>query len=454
MKRITLICFAVVLIVVISVAMFSVLNQALADNTFYVGVTYCGNNIGDAKLLIDKVKNYTNLFVLQSGNLQTDNASINEIGDYTVDSGLNFIVYMGVSSFALANNWLTGYDGRWGNQFLGVYVADEPGGKMLEGRNYLYDPAIDRSITKTENGLSVYINNVNVIYMRNGTVSIEYWDSDKFQFFTYYPNGTIASKKYFDSPLFIVNDHSSLTYGYDQLWEACPIQNYSEAARFFVAASNNTVSIVRDDYNLPLKVFTSDYALHWFDYESGYDTVLAEFCWNESITRDIALVRGAANAFRKDWGVTITWQYTTAPYLPNGNEMYQRMCAAYENGAKYIVIFNYAPDMQGPYGTLTDDHFQALQRFWTDEVNNDSVIHGQVKVDTAFVLPKDFGSGLRNQQDIVWGLWTPSPENQTIWPKLQDALSIHGQKLDIVYDDPAYLATEKYTQTIYWNDTK
>jgi hypothetical protein len=454
MKRRVMVCVIAVLILVISVPTYGIINYLTVDDLFYVGVTYCGNNISDAKLLIDKVKDCTNLFVLQSGNLQTENASINEIGDYAINSGLNFIVYMGVSSFALANNWLSGYDGRWGNHFLGVYLADEPGGKMLEGRNYLYDPTTDRSITKTEDGMIANINNKAVTYMRNGTVGIEFWDSSKFQFLTYYPNGTVASKKDYNSPLVNVNDPSSLTYSYDQLWKECPIQTYSDAARFFVGASNNTIGIVRNDYNSSFKVLTSDYALHWFDYQSGYDTVLAEFCWNESITRDIALVRGAANAFGKDWGATITWQYTTPPYLPNGNEMYQRMCAAYENGAKYVVVFNYAPDMQGPYGTLTEDHFQALQRFWTEEVNNAGVIRGQTKADTAFVLPKDFGSGLRNQQDIVWGLWSPSPENQTIWPKIQDAISTYGQKLDIVYDDPAYQVAGRYQQIIYWNQTK
>ena len=41
---------------------------AISPNTpFYVGVTYCGNNVTEAKLLIDRVRNYTNLFVIQSG---------------------------------------------------------------------------------------------------------------------------------------------------------------------------------------------------------------------------------------------------------------------------------------------------------------------------------------------------------------------------------------------------
>ena len=41
----------------------------------YVGVAYCGDSVSEGKLLIDKVKGYTNLFVLQSGSLQRDYAS-------------------------------------------------------------------------------------------------------------------------------------------------------------------------------------------------------------------------------------------------------------------------------------------------------------------------------------------------------------------------------------------
>jgi hypothetical protein len=62
---------------------------------FYVGVTYCGDSVSEAKQLIDKVKNYTNLFVLQSGSLQYGHrlSEIRQIVDYAVDSKLHFIVY-------------------------------------------------------------------------------------------------------------------------------------------------------------------------------------------------------------------------------------------------------------------------------------------------------------------------------------------------------------------------
>jgi hypothetical protein len=203
--------------------------------------------------------------------------------------------------------------------------------------------------------------------------------------------------------------------------------------------------------NQPLNVITADYGLYRYDYEAGYDAILAQFCWNQSITQEIALVRGAANMYNKDWGVIITWKYTEAPYLPNGEEMYQDMMTAYKNGAKYIAIFNYADDMNSPDGILTEDHFQAIQRFWTD-LNNNSTKHNAV-ADTAFMLPNSHGSGLRNIGDINWGIWAANQTDREIWQRLQDALSQHGEKLDVVYEDSAHSVTDKYAQFIYWNQT-
>jgi hypothetical protein len=473
-----MVCIAAVLVIVIVVAAFQV-NNLLANNqnthnynikVVNVGVTYCGNSVSEAKQLIDKVKPYTNLFILQSGSLQTNNASIDAIGNYAVNSGLNFILYMGVSSFANGDNWLTGYNGRWGDHFLGIYLDDEPGGKMLDGHEYLSfsdenspSPNGQQFVIKTEDGtISGYrIDQVNVNYMRNGTVAIEPIKAKLsngsnviYGTATYYKNGTITAQNEstpdIKSPEIIVDGTSILPYyTYDELWNACPIQNSSQAAEIFDNQPRSTITTVRSESNSTLKMLTSDYALQWFDYQSGYDVVLSELGWNQSTTQAIAQARGAANLYGKDWGAMIDWKYLQAPYLASGDEIYQQMSQAYENGAKYIAIFNYSPDMKGAYGILQDEHFQALQRFWKDEVNNPNVTRGQITADTAFVLPKDFGSGLRKQDDIVWGLWAPTQQEQQVYLQLQNALATHGQKLDIIYSDPTQPATGQYTNLIY-----
>ena len=60
---------------------------------FYVGVTYCGDSVAEAEQLIDRIKNYTNLFVLDSGELMGDVPLTEQICDYAVNAGLNIILY-------------------------------------------------------------------------------------------------------------------------------------------------------------------------------------------------------------------------------------------------------------------------------------------------------------------------------------------------------------------------
>ena len=80
--------------------------------------------------------------------------------------------------------------------------------------------------------------------------------------------------------------------------------NYTDMASQFVNGINGVLNRFTRYYtnstNYPL--FTSDYALYWFDYKAGYDTVLAEFGWNHSRQLNVALCRGAASVQGKDWG--------------------------------------------------------------------------------------------------------------------------------------------------------
>src|SRR3990172_9500576 len=128
--------FAVTLIVSSAfVISYSFLNENEEEQKpFYVGVTFCGNNTQDAKLLIDRVRNCTNLFVLQSGPLMRDEAAVKEIGDYAVANGLHFAAFF--ESGALfppqEARWVGVAEEWWGNMFAGVYFGDEKGGKMLD----------------------------------------------------------------------------------------------------------------------------------------------------------------------------------------------------------------------------------------------------------------------------------------------------------------------------------
>ncbi len=80
-------------------------NQSKANPNAYIGVAFCGNTTQEAKLLIDRVKSYTNLFILDSGrNPVSENRSkVEEIGDYAVSQGLSIIVNLGVDDVTGAN---------------------------------------------------------------------------------------------------------------------------------------------------------------------------------------------------------------------------------------------------------------------------------------------------------------------------------------------------------------
>jgi len=86
-------------------------------------------------------------------------------------------------------------------------------------------------------------------------------------------------------------------------------------------------------------------------------------------------------------------------------------------------------------------------------VSNSSVVNGGIKAEAALVLPKDYGWGMRHANDTIWGLWDADNTSSQIWTQIQNKLETYGSKLDIVYEDPAYPASGKYSQVFYWNQS-
>jgi len=393
------IALSLILIVVIATTSFlvsySITNNNAETTPFYVGVSFCGDTPAEAKLLIDRVKNYTNLFVLQSGPISKNETATNEICDYAVAAGLDIIVYFGWfdPDYPWQIPWLNMSKQRWGNRFLGVYYYDEPGGIQLD-----YDWAY----------LFNHIKELNPTLYQKYAPAIE-------------------------------GDNGSMN------------QLYELSARRYVEAIK-TDSGLNALKNRSITAFTSDYALYWWDYLSGFDVLLAQFGWNHTTEQDIALIRGAANLQDKSWGAIVTWKYNSTPYLASGEEIYSQMCMAYECGAEYVVLFNYAEDMDGAYGTLQDDHFGALERFWNEVVQNPAVVHGGVKVDAVLVLPSNYGCGLRRAEDGIW-FWGPDENSSQIWEISRKLLSQYGLRLDMVYEDAAFPVAGKYSRVYYWNET-
>lgn len=383
------------------------------DENFYVGVTFGSNSVTEAKQLIDKVSSYTNLFIVDSWDISgaPNSTALDEICDYAVRANMYFMVYfymiyynatINIRNFYNAStwdaygvnlwhiSWLSSARERWGNKFLGVYLYDEPGGKQ-----------IDKG----------------------------YWAG----------NTTTFS----GAPVRVFANVSS----------------YDDAANRFVSSlSRNrgmqilTNSSFPQGLNYTTPAFTSDYALYWFDYKAGYNAVFAELGGTRGISskiQQIALCRGAAKSQKKDWGAIITWATDNPPSPESGSDMLQDLTMAYNAGAKYILVFNF--QMSG-YGGLTDEHFNAIKQFWTN-IHSSSDSHEKYDGQVALVLPSNYGWGMRNPNDTIWGLWPADNKSVQIWENTNKLIDKYGLKLDIVYDDPQFEVNGKYAQTYLWNST-
>jgi hypothetical protein len=416
MKLIRLILFIALLVSAVclpKVYVYSAIETDPSNEEFFFGVTFGGNTTSEAKLLIDKVKGYTNLLVINSWDIvaRPDETELNEICEYAVEANMNFMVYFsfifwnytgqygtynssswdnyGVSPWHIS--WLNAARERWKNKFLGVYLYDEPGGKQID-KGY-------------------WGGNMMTFSGRNIT--------------SYYAEG---------------------------------VANYSDAANRFVRGISRsgswqhvTNTSIPDSVNSRMTLFTSDYALYWFDYLAGYDAVFAELGWSHNQTEHIALCRGAANVQEKDWGAIITWASNDPPYLASGTEMLQDMNTAYYSGAKYLIVFNY-PQIN-PYGALTEEHFTAMKTFWANIHSSPRNVLEKMGGQVALVLPKDYGWGMRDGNDNIWGFWPPDDLTPLIGKKIAVLLDRYGLKLDIIYDDPQFDYAEKYSKIYFWNST-
>ncbi len=360
----------------------------VSNEKFFFGVTYGSNTTSEAKLLIDKVKEYTNLFIVDSWDISTNETALNEICNYAVDARMSVIVYFDyvfydAEPWLWLRTWLDTAKERWGDQFLGIYLYDEPGGNQIDTGQW-----------------------------RSGEWAREAMEN---------------------------------------------ASDYSDAANRFVTDIPSTLSW-RNVKSTSLPLFTSDYALYWFDYLAGYDTVFVELGWNISTTQQIALCRGAANVQGKDWGAIITWTYYEPPYIARGPEIYQEMLTAYRAGAKYVVVFNYPKHPENNmYGILAEEHFTAMRLFWDYVQAFPRDTYGKVDGQAALVLPKDYGWGTRRTahliEDNIWGFWVEDEKTPIIGENMLKLMGRYGLKLDIIYDDPRFNFEEKYSQIYFWNST-
>jgi hypothetical protein len=377
MKRAAVFLLAIILISVgLSYAAVYYSQESSARDEFFFGVSFGQQTAAEAKVMIDKVKGYTNFFLINNWDIATNETALNETCNYAAQAGLKFIVFFDLISrvkYDWHQTWLDKAKEWWGDKFLGIHLRDELGGKQID------DAPNNKSVAEAA--------------------------------------------------------------------------DYSDAAKRFIANITSANSTV-DAKSKGVPMFISDYALYWFDYLAGYDTVFVALGWNHSTTQHIALCRGAANMQGKDWGAIIVYTYREPPYLANGTKILEDMTAAYHAGAKYVVVFDYAEEhgTGKPYSILTEEHFTAMRQFWT-YVNDNPDKHGTTVGQVAFVLPEDYGWGMRNVADNMWGLWPADEKAPVIWENMNKLIQKYGLELDIVYDDDRFNIGEKYSKVYFWNAT-
>lgn len=367
----------------------------------FVGVDVGYGTENDVYQVANAVKGYANLIILGSLDVTTNTTALTRVCNYLYSNGFYFIIYIGFGTFDYLPprgpdpNFFADNQGRWGDKLLGIYLFDEVGGKQLDG-------VVEKPVP---------LNQVADVY---------------------------------------INGH-----------------DYSYVSQAYQAIVTGSIAVSLEWFNPPYpRYFLSDYGLYWFDYLSSYPTVFTEFTGNQSRQIAVALCRGAAHTLGlnlghttgQDWGVIITWKYFQAPFLEDANQLYNDMVLAYTNDAKYIIVFN-SPDNQtaqfppGTIGTLTPDHLKAMARFWNYTKTNPR--SSAYPADTAYVLPKDYGFGMRGENDTIWGLWSSDNQSSTIWNDTNNLLATYGSRLDIVYETKTdgEAINLPYNHLIFWNGT-
>ena len=94
----------------------------VSNEGFFFGVSFGADTAAEAKLLIDKVKEYTNFFVINSWPISTNETALNEVCEYALNAKLSFIVFfdvIGHGMYPWHYTWLDTAKDKWEATSLG-----------------------------------------------------------------------------------------------------------------------------------------------------------------------------------------------------------------------------------------------------------------------------------------------------------------------------------------------
>jgi hypothetical protein len=393
MSQRTPFALGIILIAVLFVSIVATidwLGSAHSDPEFFVGVDFAySNNVDDLKNLVDKVKDYTNLFVLGSVEMTFNKTALDESCDYIYDAGLYFIILFtdtdmyrrGPNSTTIEPStwiyqpmvWIYEARQKYGDKFWGVYRYDEPGGNQLD-----------------------------------------------------------------DAPYALLNRTEAVAYGTHSNASTYYVRNLSYLVKYYKYISN--------------ELFTADYGLYWFDYKAGYNAIFAEFGWNQSRPLHIALCRSAAKAHNKDWGAIVTWEYTDEPYIESREELYDDMILAYKTGAKYVVVFDYPKiEQYGILTEDHFDAMKDFWNYVNSNPQEHGVIQGEVAYvlpqdyGFGFRNAEDTIWGLWNADDLSQKVWDDTNTLIDQYSSRLDIVYDDAEVMDAV--------KSRYNKLFFWNQT-
>jgi hypothetical protein len=404
---------AIVLSMLVVLSLVATFTSTSAQPDVYIGIDVAYDN-PNIESVINQVSPYTNLFILGCTAITQNQTRLDTVCQYLYEKKMNFIVYQDIPLGYFNSN------GQFFNQTRPQNLTISPIPPTT--RNFTV-PNQPRNFTRP-----IFTSTIS-----NWTqIAKERWGS---QFLGFYFIDEVAGRQLDLAPGWV---------------EVTNASDYVDAARQFIARVSGSIHWFHGGYSnwQGLSLFSSDYALYQYDYDVGYDTIFAQLGWNYSRQLNIALCRGAATAADKDWGAIIAWEYNQPPYIESADLLYNDLLLAYNNGAKYITVFdsnrNYTSSI------LTNDHYDAIKQFWQYAKDHPRAISFNNQR-VAFVLPAGYGYGFRGPTDNIWGLWPSDSFSTQLSTSVSNALNKYGENLDIVYNQ-THLNDLGYQQLIYWDD--
>jgi hypothetical protein len=401
-----------VLTIIIVLPLAFTLTSTSAQPDVYIGidVAYDTPNI---ETIIDQVSPYTNLFILGCTATTQNQTRLDSVCQYLYEKKMNFIIYQDIPLGYFTSN------GRLLSQTRPINSTNSPVPSTT--RNFTV-PNQPRNFTQPT--LSLYLSNWT-------KTAMERWGS---QFLGFYFMDEVAGRQLDLAPGWI---------------EVRNATDYVDAANQFNRRVSPSIEWFHNGYSdwAGLSLFSSDYALYQYDFDVGYDVVFAQLGWNYSRQLNIALCRGAATVANKDWGAIVAWEYNHPPYIQSANGLYNDLVLAYNNGAKYITVFdsnkNYTASI------LTGAHYNAIKDFWQYAKDHPRPVTS-ANERVAYVLPAGYGYGFRGPTDSIWGLWPADSFSTQLSISISNALSQYGENLDIVYNQ-TQIDLAGYQKLIYWD---